>query len=291
MQNVILAYNNWLMPTVSVTPAVTVPVGAGWIDTALLTGRVLSEMARCPSVDLADTQMVWDMGTTRAVRVLGMPMHNCSIGDRVRVRLATDAAITDVTLDTGWQDVIGEWYPFGSLPWGDPRSWDGLPTAEDLAGYAPPWLHVAAADAYGRYVKWEWDIGTNPAGYLDVGRLFVGSAIQPRYNYSYGIKFAIVDKSPSARSRGGAVFSDAIEQYRTVSFQLDWLSREEAFGQVFEMQRRVGTTEPILFIADPDDGPALLTKRAMVATLADLSPIDHPSFGAHSVQIRLEEMK
>lgn len=289
--NVTFAYRNWLMPSVSHTPSVTVPGGAGWIDTGKLTGEVLSEMARCPSLDLANTQMTWDMGTTRALRCFGMPMHNGVVGDKVRVSVAADAGFAEVSYDTGWQEVIGQWYPFGAVPWGDPHWWDGLPSAEDLDGYCPPWTHTAPEDVTGRYVKWEWDVSGNPAGYLDVGRLWVAPIIRPRYNMNYGVKIGHADKSQVARNRGAVVFGDEVEKFRTVALQLDWLSVEEAFGQMFEMQRLVGVTQPFLFIYDGDDVTAMRTRRSFPVRFASLDEIDHPSFSRYAVAAKLEEYK
>lgn len=291
MANVTFGAFNWLMPSVAVTPTVTVPVGSGWIDLSLLTGPVLSEMARCPSIDPADTQMVWDMGETRAVRAFAMPFHSCGIGDKVRVDVATDAAFTSITLDTGWRDVIGEWFPPGSLPWGHPNGWDGLPTAEDLDGYCPPWFYVAAESALGRYVRWRWDVSSSALGYLDVGRLFAGDVVQPSYNLSYGVQIGYADKSKSERSRGGALFCDPEEKYLAASFSLDFLSQAEAVGQVLEMHRRLGTTEPFFWAYDPDDDAALRTKRMFMARFASVEKIEHPKYGIYSVRCNIEEYK
>lgn len=289
MANMLIAWRNWLMPTVSVTPTVTVPAGSGWIDTDLLTGDVLSEMARCPSVDTAKTMLVWDMGDTRAVQIYAAPFHNCGIGDKVRARLATDAAIADVVYDTGWCDVIGRWYEWGALPWGDPHWWDGMPTAEDLDGLCPPWIHVAAAESLGRYVEWSWDVSGNAAGYLDVGRLHVGPVLQPRYNLSYGVRVGRQDKSAYVRSKGGAGFADDVMQYRTAGFELDWLSVAEAFGDLDDMRRRMGVTRPFLWVYNPDDSDALRTRRAFMARFAALNDVSHPRYGQWSVGAALEE--
>jgi hypothetical protein len=291
VDNVTFGAFNWLLPTIAVTPTVSFPAGSGWIDPELLTGPVLSEMARCPSVDPADTQMVWDMGTERAVRALAMPFHSCTVGDRVRVQVATDAAFSSVVIDTDWQDVVGEWFPFGSLPWGHPNFWGGLPTAEDLDGYCPPWFYIADAAVLGRYVRWLWDVSGSTLGYLDVGRLFVGDVVQPRYNLSYGVQVGYVDKSKTERSRGAALFGDQEEKYLSASFALDYLSQEEAIGQVMEMHRRLGTTEPFFWAYNPADGLALRTKRMFMARFASLDKIEHPKYGIYAVRCNIEEYK
>lgn len=281
-------YPDWTQDTSLVTPTVT---GPAWIDLDLLKGEVLSEMARCPSLALADSQLAIDCGATRNALVIVLPAHNAYPGDLARVRLATDAAFTDVVADTGWQEFFTRAYPFGSLPWGDVRFWDGYLTLEEVEGYVIPWIYVLPAEVLYRYVKVEIDARSNPAGYFDLGAVVVSPGVRPRYNLSYGVQLGYRDDSRRERSRGGVPFVDQAELYRTASMRLDWLSVQEAFGSFWEMQRRLGTSRRFFFLYDSAADATRRYKQSFMAQFTGLGRITHPHYNVHALPIEIEEVK
>lgn len=288
MANVTFCYPDWTQPTSQYTPTIT---GPAWIGLDLLQGEILSEMARCPSVLLADTQLVIDCKTTRSASVIVLPAHSAYPGDLARVRLATDAGFTNVVADTGWQEFFPPVYAFGALPWGDESFWGGYMTLEQTDGYVIPWIATLATPVLYRYAKVEIDAQTNPAGYFDLGAVVISPGITPRYNISYGIQFGHRDDSRRERSRGAVPFVDQATLYRTASMQLDWLSMQEAFGPIWEMQRRLGTSGRFFFLYDSADDPAVRFKRSFMAQFGALKPITHPRFGQYAVGADIEEVK
>lgn len=285
--NVMFCYPNWTLPTTVVTPTVT---GAGWIDLDKLQGDVLSEMARYPGVTPADTRLLIDLGTTRNIRVLAIPFHNAQLGDLARIRVATDAALTDIVLDTGWQEFFGEVYPFGSLEFGRPEWTDGRLTPEQAAGQMPPWVYVAAGEVLGRYLDVQLDFSGNSDGCTDVGQIVASPAIRPIYNVSYGVRPPYYrDPSTKRRAKGGPQFADRARPYRVTQMQLDWLGRAEAYGAFFEMVREYGVTKPFFYIHDADAPAALLPKQAMMATAERIGEPTHASVGRYSMSIELSE--
>ena len=269
MKTVTFCYPDYSQPTSLVTPTFT---GPAWLNLELLQGEIISEMARCPSVLLADTIITIDLKRPRDARVFVVPMHNASDGDLARVRFATDAAFNEVVLDSGWIEFYGTVYPWGALPWGHPSWWDGRLTDEDAAGYVIPWMYTVGESVVGQFVEWSFDFTTNPAGVCDVGRLVVSPAFSPVWNVSCGIQFGWNDGSKKQRSKGGAAFKDRATKYRTARMQLEWLETNEAYGGLWEMMRRHGVTEPFFFIFDTDEDASLRLKRSFMCAASALDP-------------------
>lgn len=287
MANVKFCYPNWTLPSTVYTPTAS---GTGWIDLPNLTGEVLSEMARYPGVTPADTKLVIDLKTPRNIRVLAIPLHNAWVGDTARIRVCTDAGLTDCVLDTGWQEFFGEIYPYGSLEYGRVEWLDGRATPEQAAGQMPPWLHIAPGDVLGLYLDVQFDFTNNPNGCVDVGQIVAAPAVSPVYNISYGVKPPYYrDPSTKKRSKGGVQFADRQKSFRVTQMQLDWLGQQEAYGAFYEMVREYGITKPFFFIYDADAPAAILPKQCMMASAEKIGEPSHPHFGSYSMTIELSE--
>lgn len=287
MENAKFCYPNWTLPTATITPTIT---GVGWIDLANLQGDVLSETARYPGVTLANTKLLIDMGTTRNISTLAIPVHNAGLLDKARIRVATDLALTNITLDTNWKEFFGEAYPFGALPWGRVEWIDGRLTVEQAAGQMPPWVYFSPVEVLGRYLDVQFDFTNNASGVVDVGQIVASAALTPRYNVSYGVKPPFYrDPSQSSRSKGGVRFTDKCRPYRVTQMQLDCLGENEAYGQFFDMVRDYGVTKPFLFIYNAAAPAAILPKITMMATAEKIGEPTLTRLGNYSMTIELAE--
>jgi hypothetical protein len=288
MANVKFCYPNWTLPTSVYTPAAT---GAGWLDLDKLQGEVLSEMARYPGVDPVNTRLVYDLGTLRNIDVLALPFHNAWIGDTARIKVCTDALLTDVVLDSGWREFFGEVYPYGSLPWGHPSWIDGRLKAEEAAqSDPPPWMCIAPSTVLGRYLDIYLDFSDNPDGYVDLGQVVAAAMITPRWNVSYGVKPPFYrDPSTKRRSKGGVQFSDPQRPYRTTKMALNHLSTSEAYGSFFEMVRQYGVTRPFFYIHDSDAPAAILPKQSLMVTAEVIGDLTHRSTLEYSLEVELSQ--
>lgn len=287
MANPLFCYPNWTLPTATITPTIT---GAAWIDLTNLQGDVLSETTRYPGVNPANTKLLIDLGATRNISTLAIPVHNAGLVDKARIRVATDLALTNIVLDTGWKEFFGEMYPYGSLPWGRTEWLDGRMTAEQAVGQMPPWIYISPVEVLGRYIDVQLDFSTNAAGVVDIGQVVASPAFSPRYNASYGLRPPYYrDPSQGSRSKGGVRFVDKNRPYRVASMQLDWLSEAEAFGNFYDMVRDYGVRKPFLYIHDPSAIGALLVKQAMMATAEKIGEATHARFANYSMTIELSE--
>lgn len=300
MANCVMAWPNYLdrQPNPATTGVVSylIPTfsGGGWaaaFPRTNLQSPFLYLVARSSNATLANTQFDVDFLTDRPQQVFAFVRHNLSLAAKVRFRVATDAGITAVVYDSGWVNVYQPYYAPGTLPWGwSPAGWAGGPTAEDLVDYKSlVFVHVAPQIATGRYLRVEIDDTANGAGYVQLGRCFVGPGYQPQINMSWGAQLGWQTATERETAEGGADFYTRRDGRRRAAFTLENLSEHQAMELIFEMQRALGKDRQLLFVYDPAD-TYHLHRRSMLATLDELDPITHAAYNSLTAPIVLREV-
>lgn len=102
----------------------------------------------------------------------------------------------------------------------------------------------------GRYVR--IDFSETGASFLEAGRLFVGERHEFEVNFAPGWSRTYVDRTRKTEGRGGQVFMDVGESYRTIELNLEFVTEEERHGVVEEIDRVNGEHVDMLVITDPD---------------------------------------
>jgi hypothetical protein len=161
--------------------------------------------------------------------------------------------------DTGWRDA----YPAG---------W----TAEDIAGLNVPLLHAFPETVTARYWSVQVSDPTNPAGYVDLGRLIVAGGFQPSINMAYGAGLGFDNETVRETTDGGAALYDAKPTRRSLTGVLDLMPETDAYDEWFRLVMRHGKSGQLVVVYDPDDTGARARQRAFLAVLKELSPIEHP---------------
>lgn len=100
-----------------------------------------------------------------------------------------------------------------------------------------------------RYVR--VDVSDASLSYVEAGRIFVGLRTQVGINFAPGWGRGRVDRSKQTEGRGGQMFTDLDNSYRTLEMTFDWLSDAERTGLIEEIDRLNGNHGDILFITDP----------------------------------------
>lgn len=289
MANCILAFPNRVDATYY-----TVSFSGGSWETDLplsnLADDLLSKVARSTDATLASTQFVVDLGVPRDIRVVAIPDHNISRAGRVKITAASDSLFNSIVATVDFRDVWQVIYPWGSLPWEHPSFLDGKVSAEDAEDYPQPVVHVFGTSATARYWKIEIDDTTNADGYVQLSRLFLAPGWQPTINPDYGLTLGWEDESTGEASLGGAIFYDEREKRRVAQFEFGYIPEDEALTWSFEMQRLLGTTKQLFYIYNPDD-TTHLHRRAFLATMRQLTPLEYPPIhGYNSVGYRIAEV-
>lgn len=286
MANLMLAYPNRIdEATLS---------GGDWESALPLThlqDRILQRLARSATLDAADTQFTIALSKSRPIRVVALANHNLTIEAEYRLTGSAASHFSTTDYTSGWLPV----WPAGifdllTLEWEDDNFWTGQIDAETRAAYTSALIHILDQQRHLRYWKIELRDAGNPAGYVQIGRVFLGQGWQPTINHDYGDNLGWDTATIVDTSQGDVDYFERREGRRVFRATFSWLDEREALEQVFEMQRSQGIDQEVVLIADPDDQRQGI-RRNFLGRLRQLSPIEHPYFGYRQTSFEIQEIR
>lgn len=244
MSNLMLGYKN-------LVDAATLS-GGSWnaaLPITNLQNRLLSKVARSTNAVATSSLINIDLGSAKAVQAFGAIKTNISAsGATYRLRGGSDNTFATSAYDSGTVSANAQ-------------------TPDLIIGLAS----VITA----RYWRLEITDTSNAAGYVQIGRIFIGPALAPADNYSKGAEIGYQSRSNVSQSVGGVDYFDKRPGRRVFNFQLDWLTNAEAHDQALELQRLSDITDEVLLISDPAD-TMYNQKRHYLGRLQQLSPLKNP---------------
>lgn len=268
--------------------------GGAWMASLPLTNlqdRVIAHVTRSSDLLLGSSKFDLNLGQPRWIGALALMGHNLSVTAKVRITGAdSQANLTAAPAYTsGWVNV----WPTGAIPqdmleWEDDNFWLGTLTAEQRAAYNTPFTHTFTRTSL-QWWRVEIDDTGNPAGYVQLGRLFVSDLWAPTYNYSYGADLGLEDRTGAEESLGGVEYFDDQAKYRVVRLSLDWLSMDETYARVIEMQRMLGSKGELLVIPDADDATHGF-RRTLVGRLLRINPARHSRHDTYQATVEIKEL-
>ena len=269
------------------------------IDEAVLSGgswqaplvniqnRELQVKARSTNLLPASTLIDIDLGAYRVTSMLGVAAHNLSSDATYRVTAGTAAGLSDV-YDSGLIEAWPAVYATDELEWEDDNFWDGRISEEDRIGYnACLTLQMPTVGA--QFLRLEIFDSTNPSGYVELGRIFIGRKFEPSRGFEVGALIGYVDESEIENSLQGVEYFREIQMHRVANLTAPVMNKNEAFSAVFEMQRKSGITKEVMIIGDPDDAAEQL-RQSFIGRLQQVSPIVHTAYDLHSVGFEIKEL-
>jgi hypothetical protein len=249
--NILIGYANYVG---SATLA-----GGSWASgnpLANLKDSRLALTARSSNAATGSTIITADLGAAKRVRVVGLVNHNLSIGATVTVEGSSSSGFSPVGVTSG---AVLAW-PTGTV-------------AADTT-YPRPTVGVAL-DATYRYWRVSISNAGNPAGYVQLGRLFIADGWRPSINMQSGATLGFETDTAVERSLGGAEFFGVRPLRRVMRFGLPPLPVAEAYGYGFEIMRRAGVHEEVFLIPDESD-TANRHRRDFMGRLRVLNALEHP---------------
>ena len=265
--------------------------GGSWeasLPLANLQDDRLAKKARSTDDANASTLVNIDLGSDQSVRAVGIISHNLTLASAtIRVRIGNDSGFASENYDSGAVALNTVIYPPGVLITGDPgESDDKLPQSEYDLGY--PFDYFDIFNSNGRYLRIEFDDTSNPDTYVEFGRLWIAWGWQPTINPETGLQIGWETSSTRTETDGGVTFHNARPRRRMVNLTLANADEDEALVRSFELNRRQGGGDPILFCMDPDD-TFHLHRRTFIATLRSLSPLSVPHANYASASFAIVE--
>jgi hypothetical protein len=246
------------------------------------------QVARSTDATVASTRFQVDLGRVTNLRAFALANHNMSRDATWRVQLGTAPGATDV-YDSGNQPAWALAFDSDMLEWESASFWEGaIDDPTDYQGY--PYLAVHALPSWvnARYLTISIDDTANPAGYVQIGRLFAGGGFQPKYDADYGLQDSWVDGTVITETDSGHALADVKRRRRAVSFVLGVVTQTDA-DVIHEIQRRQGIWGEVLYLPDPSD-QVLCQRYGMLGRLAELSPIDYPYYNLRSAAFSIKEL-
>lgn len=227
------------------------------------------QVARSTSAAVSATRFICDYGAPWPAQSFALIGSNLSAKSRVRIRVSNNAdgssPLLDVTVPGFPPNIV-----FGSLPWGQ-FPWDGYRDDPLPAGQVT--FYQSPVPATGRYVLIDINDTTNPAGYVQLGRFMAGSAFVPRYNMAYGAALKWIELTRISVSVGGQKYFDKRPNYRSFRCNFEFATEGEAYGAIYDMQRRVGLSGNLLMIYDPADQADVILRRTIYGSMTELSDL------------------
>lgn len=265
-------------------------LSSGGMALANLKDPRLALITRSTAVTTASTQFDVNMGSTADVKVFALPKHTLSINAQVRLRAsATAGDFTTTPLhDSGWLDVWPIIYPSGTLYYGHPSFFTGKLSAEDAVGYNVGYTYILSATVVAQHWRIEINDTANSVGYIDIGRVVLAAGWQPTIGIQYGAETGWTTGTTSTEMDGGAITYRVRPNRRRQQLTLN-LPNDEALVWPFEIQRKLGIHKQLHFVFDPTD-TVHMPRRAFLATLKQLSPLQYPYYSRNTVGMELIEV-
>jgi hypothetical protein len=265
MANIIIGHTN-LIDTATVA-------GGSWnasYPLANVKDSRLALAARTTGITTASTLMTVDLGSAKQIRVVGIVNHNLTLLATVVVEGSTSSSFSPVGVTSGSVRA----YPVGAV-------------AADM-GYPRPTLGVAVNGTY-RYWRISISDLTNTAGYISIGRIFIGEGFQPTINMANGASLGFEGTTGVVTSLSGAEFYAPKPIRRVMRFALPNLPHNEGYGAGLETIRRSADYREVFVIPDADD-TANRTRRDFMGRLRQLSAIEQPFAGSATLGFEVAEL-
>lgn len=275
--------------------------GGNWVESMSLESLKSREFARVArSVDLSteSTTFTIDFGRSWPIRLFSFMAHNFTVSARIKIEASDNVDLSAPVLDASYDaypSLVGSDWDINTLEWENDNYWLGSYTAEDTEGQTPIASILFSQNVVARYWRVTIYDPSNSAGFVQIGRLFLGDAfLQPTFNPAWGMDIGYEDATAVDTALNGAEFFDPREPIRVMRFQLQYLDDVEGYARALELTRRAGIWKEVFVIADPDDAVYAM-QRNFPARLRQLNPLETVMYGYdtnyHSMAMELKEIR
>lgn len=204
--------------------------------------------------DPAASQFTITLATPRTVNLVALLFHTLSLSARYRLTVRGPGGTWEApSLQTAWTDVYGRLWDSEVLDWEAPNWWTGQLTEDEIDLYRRH-LWITPAQVLAAELRIELEDPTNPAGFFDIGGLFVASTWSPAFNFSRGRSVGLTARDQIDEGPSGRRFGEPRTPVRQVSVEWSNLSTPEAYRWL-DASARARTTGVVIFMPDSDHEP------------------------------------
>lgn len=239
---------------------------------------------------LNDTWFDAALSLPRSIDLVALLFHTFSLTARYRVTIAAPGgSFAAPAYSSGWKLVYERVFDSLNLDWSDPTWWTGQASdEEDIALYARHLWLVLPTPVLAGAVRVEIDDAANPAGYFDIGGLWIARTFAPRINFERGRQPEIQPRDQSDEAPAGRLFPD--ERTPRRQHTLTWKRLSDAEAQrLFDAGARARTSRTVLVLPNASD-PGVMLREAFPAVFA---PPPRPTYryaGLNEVEAGFKEI-
>jgi hypothetical protein len=227
--------------------------------------RYLNQKARSSNALTSSTQVVIDRGSAVAVNVVAIVNHNLTANSAtVQVQASSVSNFASIIYDTGALTVYG--------------------IADDFS--------VAIPATTARYWKVSIADTGNSAGYVEIGRVFIGPSI-PQFTYvDWGASIGVETDTQVVKTLGGPEFFDSGPRRLVWRGKFSYIDDNTAYATILAHMRRyyLDTSHEIYFIEDDTDLTTNRKVRNFLGRMRVLNPIEWPYHDSHSIAVEISEL-
>jgi hypothetical protein len=214
-----------------------------------------------------------DLGTAVAIRTLGILSHNISYAGTIRIR-----GFTGSDYATGVQGDTGTVYAY-------PQTL-GVTKASK---YPNNWLSCFTADVTARYWKIEIVDTTNAAGYIELGRVWLGEASVVASPVDYGASLIYESLDIKEESLGGVVWGNKRGSRRVFNGAMTNIL-DTSKSDMLLMQKELGTTSELLFVMNDSADATTMLMESFPAINREISALTFAYFNSNELPLSFQEI-
>lgn len=238
---------------------------------------------------LAPHTFTYTFDTTRAANVFAFNNHNLA-GGTVRLRLynaigSPSSTVYDsgaVTIPVASSAMAGANYGLGG-------SASAAGAADDIFGATEPFVFYFPATAFqGADITFTTGPASTAAGYLQVGRLWLGMYKEPVRSADFGAQLSWQTNTQSGRTRGGSLRSNNGEVWRRLELDLSGVApSERAFWA--DVQRYAQTSRDVIVDVFPGDAGRDGRDHRFIGQVVTLNALVY-EFNYRKTHLAIEEL-
>lgn len=237
--------------------------GGSWNASYPLTNlqsSYLTQKARSTNALTTSTVINLDVITPQRIGVIALIQHNLSALATVRILGSADSAHTSPLYDSGATLVYDHTDYAISFPITEARHW-----------------RISIVDT------------GNSAGYVEIGRIFLGWKFQPSVNIEWEPSLEVESKTGVQEALAGPEYFDERPNRRVWRGALSWLSDAEAYRLLHRIQRTQDVSREVYFMEDDTDTD-YRDIRWFLGRFRTLDAITWPYLDKHSMGLEIGEV-
>lgn len=225
-----------------------------------LKSRYLNLKARSNNLLAASTVINVDLGQLQRIGLIALCNHNLTDQATIRIQGSSSATMSPLLFDTTAE------------------------TAYSGTDYARTFPFVEC-----RYWRITISDPTNTAGYVELGRVFVGWRFAPATNIDFGATISVDSKTQVAEALGGPEYFDERPNRRVWQGKWSWLNDYEAYRVFLTILRSQDISREVYLIEDDADVD-FRKERGFLGRFRQLSAIEWPYLDKHAVGVEIGEL-